>query len=128
MLDMDTAALRCIVLTLERLVTKLEAEPEYIPHSCGMCHTLEMLSGLECADYLVHEASVSWPLRYRGLGSKSAMSYAFPVGGHDEYYRLRESDSLWIGEQREMLISLAKHVLSWIWFNRAEALRIIRGE
>lgn len=133
MFKRDTAVLWLLVLTLERLVTKLEAEPEYIPHSCGLCcglcRTLGRLSGVAeaKASRLVQAASVSWPKRYLGLGSESSLSGAFPVGGPDEYYRGRESDSLWIGEQREMRISLAKHVLSWIWFNPGQALRIIRG-
>lgn len=123
----DTEALRCIVLDLERLVTELEADPEYIPSCCGLCTALNSLSGLDVARYLVRVAGLSWPQRYRGLGSKCVRSVAFPVGGDSEYYRHRDSGSLWLGEQRAMRISLAKHVLSWIWFNRVEALRVLRG-
>lgn len=119
--DFELRRLRRVVGELEKLISHLEAHPEYIPSIYGLCSTLFYRTCVDNASRLVLAAARSWPLRH-GDGD------AYPVEGRVAYWEAADVGQLWEGESRKRRISLAKHVLSWIWFNRAEALRVLRGE
>ena len=119
--DFELKRLLRVVQELEKLVSSLEAHPEYVPSSYGLCSTLFYRTHGGNANRLVRAAARSWPLRH---GDDDA----YPVEGRVAYWEASDVGQLWEGESRERRISLAKHVLSWIWFNRGEALLVLRGE
>ena len=119
--DFELRRLRRVVGELEKLISHLEAHPEYIPSIYGLCSTLFYRICVPTAALVVKAAAKSWPMRY---GDDAA----YPVEGRWAYREASDMGQLWEGENRERRISLAKHVLTWIWFNRVEALRVLRGE
>lgn len=119
--DLELRQLRRVVGELEKLVSSLEAHPEYVPSIYGLCATLCYRTYVPTAALVVQAAAKSWPMRY---GDDAV----YPVEGKEAYREALDMGQLWEGENRERRISLAKHVLSWIWFNRAEALLELRGE
>lgn len=119
--DWELMRLRRVVQELERLISHLEANRSYVPSSYGLCSTLFYRSYVANANSVVQAAAKSWPMRH---GDDTA----YPVEGREAYREYYEMGQLWEGENRERRISLAKHVLSWIWFNRVEALLVLRGD
>ena len=118
--DFELRRLRRVVEELEKLISAIEAHPEYVPSSYGLCSTLRERIHVDNASRLVLAAARSWPLRH---GDDDA----YPVEGRVAYWEASDVGQLWEGESRERRIGLAKHVLSWIWHNRVEALRVLRG-
>ena len=119
--DFELKRLLRVVQELEELISTIEAHPEYIPSIYGLCSTLFSRSCVPTAAMVVEAAAKSWPMRF-------GEDAEYPVAGREAYLEALRMDQLWVGENRERRISLAKHVLSWIWFNRGEALRVLRGE
>ena len=119
--DFELKRLLRIVQELEKLISAIEAHPEYIPSIYGLCSTLSSRSCVPNTDRVVPAAAKSWPMRFGEAAE-------YPVEGRGAYLEALSMDQLWVGENRERRISLAKHVLTWIWFNRAEALLELRGE
>ena len=119
--DLALLRLRRVVGELEKLISALEAHPEYVPSGYGLCSTLLYRSHVPTVALVVQAAAKSWPMRH---GDDAA----YPVESRWDYREALYKGQLWEGESRERRISLAKHVLSWIWFNRGHALRILRGD
>ena len=119
--DFKLKRLLRVVQELEKLISAIEAHPEYIPSIYGLCSTLFSRSCVPTTNAAVQAAAKSWPMRY---GDDAE----YPVEGRWAYREASDMGQLWVGEYRERRIRLAKHVLSWIWFNRVEALRVLRGE
>ena len=119
--DFELRRLRRVVAELEELISAIEARPEYIPSIYGLCSTLFSRSCVPTAALLVQAAAKSWPMRF-------GEDAAYPAEGKWAYRVAQLNGQLWTGKNRERRISLAKHVLTWIWFNRGEALLVLRGE
>lgn len=118
--DFELKLLR-VVQELEKLISALEARPTYVPSGYGLCSTLRSRSCVPTAASVVPAAAKSWPMRF-------GEDAEYPVEGREAYVEESKMGQLWAGKNRKRRISLAKHVLTWIWFNRAEALRVLRGE
>lgn len=104
---------------LENLVTRLEEDPEYIPGAYGLCAIWGNSVGhREVSGRLVEAAARSWPYLWH-------RDKTYPVSGYAAYMHHKDEGTMWVGEQRKLRISLAKHVLSWMWFNHHEALRVL---
>ena len=119
--DFELKRLLRVVQELEKLISTIEAHPEYIPSIYGLCSTLFYRSYVTTAALVVQAAAKSWPMRY---GDDAA----YPAEGKWAYRVAQLNGQLWTGKNRERRISLAKHVLNWIWFNRVGALLELRGE